>query len=229
MLILLRISFVTWLVYSVKIVESDEIPADLKELVEQKRNELIETVADVDDELADLYLAEEPISTEALAAAIRRATISLKFSPVCMGSALANKTVQPALDAVCTYLPNPSEVAATAFDYSKPEEAPFPLIPSTDNTPLVGLAFKLEEGRFGQLTYMRVYQGSLKKGGVITNARTGKRVKVPRLVRMHSDEMEDVDTINAGEICAMFGVECSTGDTFTDGTVPYSMVSYDIS
>lgn len=208
----------------VKVIESDDIPADLKELVEQKRQELIETVADVDDELADLYLAEEPISTEQLAAAIRRATINLKFAPVCMGSALANKTVQPALDAVCNYLPNPSEVSATAFDYSKPEEAPFPLIPSTDNTPLVGLAFKLEEGRFGQLTYMRVYQGSLKKGGVITNARTGKRVKVPRLVRMHSDEMEDVDTINAGEICAMFGVECSTGDTFTDGTVPYSMV-----
>lgn len=142
-----------------------------------------------------------------------------------MGSALANKTVQPALDAVCTYLPNPSEVESTAFDYSKPDTAPFPLVPSTDNTPLVGLAFKLEEGRFGQLTYLRVYQGTLKKGGMITNARTGKRVKVPRLVRMHSDEMEDVDSIEAGEICAMFGVECSTGDTFTDGTVPYSMVS----
>lgn len=211
----------------VKIVETDEIPAELAELVQEKRNELIECVADADDELADLYLAEEPISTEQLANAIRRATISLKFSPVCMGSALANKTVQPALDAVCTYLPNPSEVDSTAFDYSKPEEPPFPLVPSTDNTPLVGLAFKLEEGRFGQLTYMRVYQGSLKKGSVITNARTGKRVKVPRLVRMHSDEMEDVDTINAGEICAMFGVECSTGDTFTDGTVPYSMVGSD--
>lgn len=205
--------------------ESDEIPKDLQELVTQKRNELIETVADADDELADLYLNEEPITTEALAAAIRRATISLKFSPVCMGSALANKTVQPALDAACTYLPNPSQVTSTAFDYSKPEEAPFPLVPSTNNTPLVGLAFKLEEGRFGQLTYLRVYQGTLKRGGMITNARTGKRVKVPRLVRMHSDEMEDVESVGAGEICAMFGVECSTGDTFTDGTVPYSMVS----
>lgn len=205
------------------VIESDEIPADLVEFAKEKRAELIETVADVDDELAELFIAEEPISNEALAHAIRRATINLKFSPVLMGTALANKTVQPALDAVCTYLPNPSQVTQTALDVSKPTEAAINLVPAA-SSPLVGLAFKLEEGRFGQLTYLRVYQGTLKKGGMITNVRTGKRVKVPRLVRMHSDEMEDVDSIGAGEICAMFGVECSTGDSFTDGTVPYSMV-----
>jgi elongation factor G len=87
------------------------------------------------------------------------------------------------------------------------------------------LAFKLEEGRYGQLTYMRVYLGSLKKAMQIWNVRTGKKIKVPRLVRMHSDEMEDVDSIGPGEICAMFGVECSSGDTFTDGTTTFSMVS----
>lgn len=208
------------------IVESDEIPAELLELAKAKRNELIEQVADVDDQLADIFLAEEEITNTALAAAIRRATTSLRFSPVLMGSALGNTTVQPVLDAVCTYLPDPSQVTSTALDISKPseEQSPFPLVPAA-SAPLVGLAFKLEEGRFGQLTYLRVYQGNLKKGGMITNVRTGKRVKVPRLVRMHSDEMEDVDGIGAGEICAMFGVECSTGDTFTDGTVPYSMVS----
>ena len=212
---------------SLNIIESDDIPADLLEFAKAKRTELIETVADVDYELADIFLAEEEITNTALAAAIRRATTSLSFSPVLMGSALGNTTVQPVLDAVCTYLPDPSQVTSTALDVSKPadQQTPFPLVPA-GSAPLVGLAFKLEEGRFGQLTYLRVYQGNLRKGGMITNVRTGKRVKVPRLVRMHSDEMEDVDGIGAGEICAMFGVECSTGDTFTDGTVPYSMVGH---
>ena len=208
----------------IEIVESDEIPAGLVEMAKAKRAELIEIVADVDDELAELFLNEQPITNEALSEAIRRATINLKFSPVLMGSALANKTVQPVLDAVCTYLPSPDQVTSTALDISKPTEPPFPLVPA-GKAPLVGLAFKLEEGKFGQLTYIRVYQGNLKKGTVIANVRTGKRVKVPRLVRMHSDEMEDVESVGAGEICAMFGVECSTGDTFTDGTVPYTMVS----
>lgn len=212
-----------------EVVESDEIPAHLRELVDQKRTELIETVADVDDALAEKFINEEPITTDDLAQAIRRSTVSLKFSPILMGSALANTTVQPALDAVCTYLPAPDQVKTTAIDISQPVTAEnpdntIPLVPAAA-APLVGLAFKLEEGRFGQLTYLRVYQGNLKRGGMLTNVRTGKRVKVPRLVRMHSDEMEDVDAVGAGEICAMFGVECSTGDTFTDGSVPYSMVS----
>lgn len=141
-----------------------------------------------------------------------------------MGSALGNTGVQSLLDGVCAYLPNPSEVPSVALDVSKGESASINLSPA-EAAPLVGLAFKLEEGKYGQLTYMRVYQGALRKGSAIINARTGKRVKVPRLVRMHSEEMEDVDYLGAGEICAMFGVECSSGDTFTDGSVPYSMVS----
>lgn len=195
-------------------------------MVEEKRAELIEHLSDADETLCDKFLNEEPISNLDLAHALRRATTSLRFVPVFMGSAIKNTAVQPLLDGVCAYLPDPSEVKNQALDASLPTDAPpVPLVPTSDAA-LVGLAFKLEEGRFGQLTYMRVYQGTLKKGSQIINARTGKRVKVPRLVRMHSDEMEDVDEIVAGEICAMFGVECSSGDTFTDGKSTFTMVSF---
>ena len=204
--------------------ETDEIPSELKDLVDEKRAELIEHVAEGDDTFADLFLNEMPISEFDIASAIRRATVSLKFTPVFIGSAFKNTGVQPLLDGVCSYLPDPSEVPAQAIDTTLPPAAPpVPLAPATV-APLVGLAFKLEEGRYGQLTYLRVYQGTLKRGGLIYNARTGKKVKVPRLVRMHSDEMEDVESIGAGEICAMFGIECSSGDTFTDGTSNFSMV-----
>jgi elongation factor G len=90
--------------------------------------------------------------------------------------------------------------------------------------PLVGLAFKLEENPFGQLTYMRLYQGTLRRGDPLLNISTGKRSRVPRIVRMHSDEMEEVQEVGAGEICALFGTECSSGTTFTDGSVQYSLV-----
>ncbi|MBW0496533.1 hypothetical protein O181_036248 [Austropuccinia psidii MF-1] len=210
----------------VEVIESDDIPQSIKDEVFKKRQELIETLADCDDTLADLFLEEKDITSTDIADAIRRATISLKFTPVFMGTALANKAVQPLLDGICNYLPNPSEVQSTALDISKTTtEPPSVEIQPIATAPLVGLAFKLEEGRFGQLTYLRVYQGTLKRGNQIVNVRSGKRVKVPRLVRMHSDEMEDVDQIKAGEICAMFGVECSSGDTFTDGSLQISMTS----
>ncbi|KAJ3758152.1 P-loop containing nucleoside triphosphate hydrolase protein [Lentinula raphanica] len=208
-----------------EVVISEDIPANLIELATAKRHELIEQLADVDEEIGDLVLMDETPTNAQIDAAIRRATIGLKFSPVFLGSAIKNTGVQPLLDGVCAYLPNPSEAQALAHDTEKPSSAPMvPLVPAAD-APLVGLAFKLEEGRFGQLTYMRVYQGTLKKANTIYNARTGKKVKVPRLVRMHSNEMEDVGSIGPGEICAMFGVECSSGDTFTDGETSYSMTS----
>lgn len=207
-----------------QIVETDEIPESVRVLAEEKRAELIEQLSEADETLCDLFLDEAPITPTDIAQALQRATTSLRFTPVFMGSAIKNTGVQPLLDGVCAYLPNPSEVQNQAMDATLPAHAPtIPLVPAT-NAPLVGLAFKLEEGRYGQLTYMRVYQGELKRGSMIYNARTGKKVKVPRLVRMHADEMEDVDAVVAGEICAMFGVECSSGDTFTDGSSTYTMV-----
>ena len=235
----------------IEVKETDEIPAEFLELAKEKRAELIEQLAEVDDEMTEIFLEEREPTLEELSAAIRRSTIACKFSPVFMGSAIKNKSVQALLDGICAYLPNPSEVPATAMDMSaaatkraaeeaaeaaggegeaadeaRKNAAPpsLELAPASE-APLVGLAFKLEEGKYGQLTYMRLYQGTLKRGNLIYNARTGKKVKVPRLVRMHSNDMEDVEEIGPGEICAMFGVECSSGDTFTDGTTQLSMTS----
>lgn len=190
-----------------------EIPADIVDLVEEKRQLLIETLADVDEEIADVYLEGEDPTVEQIKGAIRRATIARKFTPVLMGSALANKGVQSVLDAVVDYLPQPNEVLNTGLELIEKEEKPVKLVPSSSE-PFVGLAFKLEEGKYGQLTYIRVYQGKLKKGMFMNHVKSGKKVKVARLVRMHSNEMEDVEEIGAGEICATFGIDCASGDTF---------------
>jgi elongation factor G len=203
--------------------ETDEIPADVLPIAQERKRMLIEAVADVDDEIAEIFLDEQEPTEAQLKAAIRRATIALKFTPVVMGSALANKGVQPMLDAVCDYLPDPSEVQNLALDQRK-AEAPVALVPY-NNLPFVGLAFKLEESNYGQLTYIRVYQGTLKKAMNVFNARNDKKVKIPRIVRMHSNEMEEVPEVGAGEICAVFGVDCASGDTFTDGNLPYTMSS----
>ncbi|PLB54547.1 elongation factor G, mitochondrial [Aspergillus steynii IBT 23096] len=206
-----------------EIAEKAEIPEKVKGVVEERRKMLIETLADVDDEIAELFLSEIEPTPDQIKAAIRRATVSLKFTPVFMGSALANKSVQPMLDGVVDFLPNPSEVQNLALD-KKRDEASVKLVPY-NSLPLVGLAFKLEESNFGQLTYIRVYQGTLRKGSNVFNARNDKKVKIPRIVRMHSNEMEEVSEIGAGEICAVFGVDCASGDTFTDGQLGYTMSS----
>mmetsp|Transcript_3265 Transcript_3265/g.8012 ORF Transcript_3265/g.8012 Transcript_3265/m.8012 type:complete len:735 (+) Transcript_3265:33-2237(+) len=200
-------------------VETEEIPADMLELAEERRTQLIEAVADIDEEIGDLYLEEIEPTEEQLVAAIRRQTIGLKLVPVCVGSALKNTGVQSMLDAVVDYLPSPGEVQNVALDAD--DESVVPLDSTDPKAPFVGMAFKIEKGQFGQLTYCRTYQGTLKKGSFIHNvsADRKKRVKVPRLVRMHSDEMEDVDEVGPGEICALFGLECSSGDTFTDGSM----------
>ncbi|MFZ5471707.1 MAG: elongation factor G [Myxococcota bacterium] len=204
-------------------IREEEIPAEYAEEAKQARHDIIEGVANVDDQLAEKFLADEPISQEDLWAAIRRATIALKMTPVMCGSAYKNKGVQLLLDAVTRYLPNPSEVTNEAHDQKKNEEKVTLL--SDPTKPFVGLAFKLEDGRYGQLTYMRMYQGKIAKGDFIFNQSNQKKVKVPRIVRMHADEMHDVTEAQAGDIVALFGVECASGDTFTDGSVNYTMTS----
>ncbi|NXQ52644.1 EFGM factor, partial [Anthoscopus minutus] len=199
----------------------EEIPAEFRAEAAERRRELIECVANADELLGELFLEEKIPTAAQLKLAIRRATLQKSFTPVFVGSALKNKGVQPLLDAVLQYLPNPSEVENYALlnQGDSQDQTKFLLNSARDDSqPFIGLAFKLEAGRFGQLTYIRVYQGMLKKSDYIYNTRTGKKVRVQRLVRMHSDNMEDVNEVYAGDICALFGIDCASGDTFTDKT-----------
>ena len=205
-----------------KVVEK-EIPKELKTQAEDYRQKMIEALADFDDGLAEKFLNEEDIPLEDLYSVARKATLSLSVTLVFMGSAYKNKGVQRLLSAVEAFLPNPTEVKNTALDLDQ-NEKPIEVVPSADKE-LLALAFKLEDTRFGQLTYMRIYQGILNKGDFIINTRTGKKVKVPRLVYMHSDDMEDISSASAGDIVAIFGVDCASGDSFTDGKLNYAMSS----
>lgn len=205
------------------IIESD-IPADLIEEVETYREELLDAVSMFNDDVMEGML-EENLTEETLRAAIRECTIKMQICPVLLGSAYKNKAVQPVLDAVVDYLPNPIDVDNTAVKLDDDDNEETFVLPCSKEGPFVGLAFKLEDGRYGQLTYVRLYSGQLKKGETIVNGRTQKKVKVGRLVRMHSDEMEDIVTAEAGDIVALFGVDCASGDTFTNGSDSISMTS----
>jgi elongation factor G len=204
-----------------EITETD-IPANLKAQAEEYREKMLDAVSMYDDELMEAVLEGNP-TVEMIRRAIRKGTISLELTPVMCGSAYKNKGVQLLLDGVDYYLPNPTEVQNDGVDLDN-HEAPVTL--ATDPAkPLVMLAFKLDDGRYGQLTYVRVYQGTLKKGDTIVNMRNKRKVKVGRIVRMHSNEMEDIEDTCAGDLCALFGVDCNSGDTFTDGNVEIAMTS----
>ncbi|TNE86260.1 MAG: elongation factor G [Deltaproteobacteria bacterium] len=202
----------------------EEIPAELEEQAQEYREILLDAASMFSDELMEAML-EETVTVEMIKKAVRDATISRQMTPVFMGSAYKNKGVQALLDGVVDYLPNPTEVENTGLKIEDDDSETEVVIPSDATKPFIGLAFKLEEGRYGQLTYIRVYQGTLEKGMFIYNARDQKKVKVGRLVRMHSDEMEDIERAEAGDIVALFGVDCHSGDTFTDGETALTMTS----
>jgi len=197
-----------------------EIPDQLMEEAESRREELLDAASLFSDDLTEAIL-EERVEDDLIYEAVRRGTLSRKLTPVFMGSAYKNVGVQPLLDGVNRYLPSPTEVANVALDLDQGEKE-IPLVVDSKR-PLVALAFKLEVTPYGQLTYLRVYQGSIGKGDDIFITRNRKKIKVGRLVRMHADEMEDIERAGAGEIIALFGVDCYSGDTFTDGQLNYSM------
>jgi len=209
-----------------EVVAEIPIPADLKAQAEEYRQIMIEKLADVDETIGEKFLMEQPISLEELRAATRKAVIALKLVPVFCGSAFKNKGVQLLLDAVNYYLPTPNEKREFALDLDN-GEAKFDLFPD-DKKPLVALAFKLQDTPFGQLTFMRVYQGKLSKGEFIMNTTNKRTVKIPRVVRMHADKMEDIESAYSGDIVAMFGIDCASGDTFTHEGGNFAMQSMHI-
>lgn len=209
-----------------EIITEKDIPADLIDQAKEYRSELIAKLADNDEGIGEKFLMEEEPSYEEMKAAIRKQTIARQLVPVFCGSAYKNRGVQKLLDGIRDFLPNPTEKLNEAMDNDKGGEK---VAVSTDpKKGFVGYAFKLDEGRYGQLTYMRIYQGTVSKGDFIHNTRDRKKIKVPRLVKMHADSMEDIESAQAGDIVALFGVDCYSGDTFTDGELNYSMTSMHI-
>jgi elongation factor G len=205
-------------------IERVDIPAELLDKAKAARAEMLESLSQFDDDLMGILLEEGEPEIEDVRRIIRSATLAQQMTAVLMGSAYKNKGVQEALDAVTMYLPCPTDVEVFANDNSKnaelDEDGNLPQVKLTNNNkdPMVAMAFKTVVEAFGQLTYMRVYQGEIRKGQSYVNARTGQTVRFGRLVRMHSNDREDIDVGGAGDIMAVVGVDCASGDTFlTDG------------
>jgi elongation factor G len=199
-----------------------EIPAELVDEANEKREELLDAISLVDDDLMEAML-EENVTVDLINAAVRKATIGLKLCPVYLGSAYKNKGIPALMDAVNAFLPDPTEVENRALDLDNDEQEI--VLPSDETLKPVVLAFKLEDGQYGQLTYIRVYQGKIRKGDELYNTRSRKKFKIGRLIRMHSNEMEDLQECGCGEIAALFGVDCASGDTFCHPDLNYSMTS----
>jgi len=209
-----------------EIIREAEIPEAMQAEVNERREMLMEELSMFSEELMEAVLEGGEIDTALIYEAVRKGTLALEFTPVFIGSAYKNKGIQTLLNAVSAYLPCPTDVVNNALDLDN-DEKEFPVSNSGDD-PLIMLAFKLEDGRYGQLTYVRTYQGILKKGDTVYNSRTGKKVKIGRLVRMHSDEMEEIESCGPGDIVALFGVDCASGDTFTAANMAVSMSSMHI-
>ncbi|MBC8318848.1 MAG: elongation factor G [Desulfobulbaceae bacterium] len=205
-----------------EIIREADIPDNLRDESEEKREAMLDAASMFSDELMEAVLEGEP-TEEMIYDAVRKGTLALEMAPVFIGSAYKNKGVQLLLDAIMAYMPTPMDIENIALDLDNEEKEM--ILSSNPDAPLVSLAFKLEDGRYGQLTYIRTYQGTMKKGDTIVNSRTGKKVKIGRLVRMHSDDMEEIDVAGAGDIIALFGVDCASGDTFTSNDINYSMSS----
>jgi elongation factor G len=200
----------------------EEIPAGMVADAAKYREELIDAASMFSDDLAESFLEGE-VTEDQIHDAVRAGVLKRELTPVFVGSAYKNKGVQILLNAVLRYLPAPGEVTNTALDLDQHEEA-VELSGKKDDK-AVALAFKLEDTTYGQLTYIRIYQGSVRKGGELFNTRSRKRFKVGRLIRMHSNHMEDIGEAIAGDIVALFGIDCASGDTFVHPDLNYSMTS----
>jgi elongation factor G len=200
--------------------DEDEVPAELREQAEAYRHDLIEAVADHDEEIMVAFLEDEPITEEQLRAAIRKATLDISITPVLLGSAFKNKGVQPLLDAVIDFLPSPMDVpAVTGIDPKSGEE----MTRTADlDEPFSALAFKVMTDPYvGKLTYFRVYSGKLNSGSYVLNASTGRKERIGRVLEMHANHREDLQQVGAGAIAAAVGLkQTTTGDTLCDPESP---------
>jgi elongation factor G len=197
--------------------------SDYTEVAEAARHEMFEALSMFNDEMMEMLLDDQPISEEMLRDTIREATINRDIVPLMLGSAFKNKGVQLLMDAVCVYLPSPLDRIAFARDHDN-EGAETPLAGDPD-APAVAMAFKITDESFGQLTYTRVYQGRIEKGQHYRNARTNRKQRIGRIVRMHANDREDVADAGPGDIVALVGVDCASGDTFCGDGVNYSLES----
>ena len=184
---------------------------------------MLEQLAMYSDDLTELLLDEKEPPLDMVIKIIREETIALKIVPLFFGSAYKNKGVQLLLDGVVNFLPSPLEVSQNAYDNDNEQE--LVKIEPKDEKPLVAMAFKLVEEQFGQVTYMRIYQGTLKKGETYINTRGKKKARISRILRVHAADREDIDAAGAGDIVAVMGLDCSTGDTFCGGGLNYSLES----
>ena len=207
--------------------EEGEVPAELREQAETYRHDLVEAVADHDDDIMVAFLEDEPVDADQLRPAIRKATLDNSITPVLLGSAFKNKGVQPLLEAVIDYLPSPMDVpAVVGIDPRTGEES----LRSADlDQPFAALAFKVMSDPFvGKLTYFRVYSGKLNSGSYVMNASTGRKERVGRLLEMHANHREDLQQVGAGAIAAAVGLkQTTTGDTLCDPDKPVVLESID--
>jgi elongation factor G len=201
--------------------EIKEIPAELKKKAEAFHTQLVETVAENDDEILHKFLEGETITAEALRASLRKSTIALKVFPVACGSAFKNKGVQPLLDAVVDYLPSPMDIPPVeGLNPDKPGEKV--LRKAEDSEPFSALVFKIMTDSFvGQLSFIRIYSGQLKSGDSVFNPVKGRSERLGRLLKMHANKREEISEIYAGDICAVVGLKTGvTGDTICDEKHP---------
>ncbi|MEQ8463521.1 MAG: EF-Tu/IF-2/RF-3 family GTPase [Coleofasciculus sp. E1-EBD-02] len=190
------------------------IPLNLREPAQEAREKLLDCLSMFSDGIMEKLLEGEAVPQALMWETIRKATLSLQLTPVLMGSAFKNKGVQNLLDAIALYLPSPNErEVVQAIDSQTHESVTVDCYP--DN-PLLALAFKITEEDTGQLTYTRLYSGTLCQGDTVKNSRTGKRVRIGRLVRMHANHRQEITEATAGDIIALIGVDCASGDTLCD-------------
>ncbi len=195
-------------------VREEDIPSKLLEEAQHARSQMLESLAMYSDELMELLLSEETVPNELIHSVCRAACQSQEITPVFLGSAYKNKGVQLLLDSVTRYLPSPLDREISAKVVGD-ETQRFALKPDS-SLPLVAMAFKIVEDPFGQLTFMRIYQGKISKGEMYYNQRTGRKDRFSRIVRMHADKREEIDFAEAGDIVAIMGVDCASGDTYSN-------------